>query len=132
MKISAKCTKRIVASAGAIVTMSTAALLATASPASAAGPGQLEVCSYGNYASYVKFPWRGGRTTTIVDRGACRTFYNFGTSSTIEPIEVRGIYNTSTNTFWVQNGSFRPSKGGVVATYGTTAAGNHWALTPAV
>jgi hypothetical protein len=131
LKISLKSTKRIAPSAAAIA-MATAAVLTTAAPASAAGSGQLEVCSQGNYTSYVKFPWRAGWRTAPVGKGTCRTFSDLGSGSTIEPIEVRGVYNSSSNTFWVQGGNFRANRGGRVVTYGTTAAGNHWALTPSV
>ncbi|MEU3649872.1 hypothetical protein AB0E59_41330 [Lentzea sp. NPDC034063] len=124
--------KRVAAAVAAVATMATAGVLSTAAPASAStGPGWLTVCSYGNYASYVKFPERGGYSTYLVNKGDCRDF-QVGGNTTIEPIEVRGVYNTSGNTFSVQKGSFRGSKGGVVQTYGTTAAGNHWAMVPSV
>ena len=132
MKVTMNSVKRFAAGAAAVATMATVAALSTAAPASAAaGGGQLEVCSNGNYRSYVEFPARGGWSTTIINQGACRTF-NIGTSNNVESIVVRGIYNTSSNTFWVGNGSIRPSLGGNVVTYGTTAANNHWALTPRV
>lgn len=130
MQISLK-TKRVAAAVAAIASMVTTGVLSTAAPASAAvGAGWLNVCSYGNYASYVAFPERGGFETSIVPKGACRDF-QVGGSEAVEPIEVRGIYNTSTNTFLVAKGSYRGSKGGIVRTYGTTAAGKHWAMIPA-
>lgn len=125
-----KASKRIAASAAAVAAMAMTATF-TAAPASAATSGYLEVCSFGNYASYVQFPWRGGWSTYVVPRGTCLNTY-IGTSSAIEPIQVRGIYNTSSNTFWISNGNIRPSRGGGVDTYGTTAANNHWASIPSV
>ncbi|MFD9738506.1 hypothetical protein [Umezawaea sp. NPDC059074] len=132
MKLGMDSVKRIAAGAAVVATMATATVLGTAGSAAAAGSGQIQVCSNGNYASYVVFPNRGGFSTFVVNKGTCATYNILGSSTTVEPIEVRGIYNTSSNTFWVGNGQIRPSRGGNVITYGTTAAGNHWALTPSV
>ena len=76
----------------------------------------------------MEFPSRGGMETTIVDAGKCRDFNKLGASNDIEQINVFGIKGSSQ--FKVQSGLFRPSKGGIVETYGTE--GNAWAATPAV
>jgi hypothetical protein len=132
MKFTVTTVKRLVTSAVALGALASATAL-TASPASAAtSAGQLEVCSLGNYSSYVQFPARGELATTFVRSNTCQVFGGLGASTTVEPITVRGKYNTSSNTFWVANGDFRPSEGGQVNTYGTTKAGDHWALTPRV
>jgi hypothetical protein len=129
MKLTMTTARRVAASAIALSALAAAAVLTTTAPASAAaGAGQLEVCSSDNYASFVKFPARGDMTTVIVNKHECRTFDNLGSSTKVETIKVYGIDNAGKD-FWVQNGKFRPSKGGNVVTYGT-AEGKHWALTP--
>lgn len=125
LKNFSKASKRSAAIAGLVV----AALLAAVTPASAWTGGELVICSGGNYDTYVKFPERGGMTSLVAPKGSC-TVLKTGTSNVVERIEVRGIYNTSDNTFWVANGSYRPRIGGGVTSYGTTAQGNHWAMTP--
>ncbi|MEU5847468.1 hypothetical protein [Saccharopolyspora shandongensis] len=119
--------KRASSSAIAAGVLASAAVLAAAAPASA-DTSKLTVCSQGNYASYVEFPGRGGMTTTVVNSGQCRDFANLGSSNAVEAIKVFGIDGPST--FWITNGSFRPSRGGNVVTYGSSA--DAWALTPAV
>lgn len=125
MKVTSNSVKRVAAGVAAVATMATAAVLGAAAPASAAGAGWLDVCSYGDYSSYIEFPAHNS-ASRIVPRGACAGV-NVGTGNTVETIVIIGI--TSRNEyFWVQNGNLRPSRGGTVITYGTKA--DHWALTP--
>jgi len=127
LKVTKDSVKRVAAGLAAVATMSTAAVLGSAAPASAAGSGWLDICSYGDYSSYVEFPAHNS-ASRIAPRGGCISV-NVGTSGTVETIVIIGI--TSKNEyFWVQNGSLRPSRGGNVITYGSK--NDHWALTPAV
>ncbi|MEV5542363.1 hypothetical protein AB0L13_36635 [Saccharopolyspora shandongensis] len=119
--------KRASSSAIAVGVLASATMLAATTPASAA-TGQLTVCSRGDYASYVEFPARGGMTTKIVHRGQCQKFTGFGSSTAVESINVYGIHSPST--FWVQSGKFRPSRGGNVVTYGSSA--HAWASMPQI
>lgn len=113
--------KRIVACATMVATV----LLGTIVPASAASMGELTLCSYGDYDSYVEFPSRG-YSSKIVPRGQCSTVY-VGNGNKLETIVLIGITYYGYY-FWVANGNLNPVKGGYAATYGSLSS--HYATTP--
>ena len=122
--------KNVVKRVGAAVAVSAVAaggLLAMAAPASAATSGALEVCSKGNYASYVEFP-EEGTTSFLVHPGECTKVSEFPNPNKLVPINVYGIHNPSM--FWMQHAQFSPSFGGTVETYGSSA--NPSATVPAL
>jgi hypothetical protein len=101
----------------------TSAGSAAADPANA-GPGQLVVCSDGDYASYVQ-EWNW--STEVVNPGQCNTV-GVGNSQDVQTIYVYGIDKNSGDSFGVGTGYIRPSRGGNVDTFGSE--GNAWADTP--
>ncbi|GAA3556219.1 hypothetical protein GCM10022222_44780 [Amycolatopsis ultiminotia] len=122
--------KRVGISAGAIgIAMGAAALLAPAASAAPVAAGQLQVCSQGDYTTYVEFLGRGGLRSTDVPASACQTVGNLGTSGNLEKIRVVGTTDGGRH-FQVAEANFRPSKGGNVTTYGNLD--KHWAATPQV
>ncbi|MFE0019795.1 hypothetical protein [Amycolatopsis sp. NPDC059021] len=134
MKLTVNTVKRAAASAIVLGALASATALAASTPASAAtNGGKLEVCSEGNYASFVVFPDRPGYSTSPVDKGACRTFDVLGNSTSVESIEVRGINTVTGQSFLVNDlpAQIRPSKGGAVITQGSDT-GKHWAMVPQI
>ncbi|MEV4494436.1 hypothetical protein AB0J84_01835 [Micromonospora arborensis] len=112
--------------------MLTAATLAVSTgPAAAAmGKGRVQLCSQGNYGSYLEF-WGNGASTVLVPPGTClKTNIPSGT----QQVEVLGAFNSSGIAFHL--GTFTASAsddpGWKVFTTGTTAnagAGAGWYAT---
>ncbi|HEX3783274.1 MAG TPA: hypothetical protein VHX38_26710 [Pseudonocardiaceae bacterium] len=119
--------RRVIAATAIAGVMASGLVLATAGSAAAApaAANEIELCSYGNYASYVQFP---NFDTEVVNAGACETF-GVGASDDVESFNIYGL-DDSGSSFFVGQGYIRPSRGGEVVTYGTE--GNSWAETPTV
>ncbi|OKI44021.1 hypothetical protein A6A27_38685 [Micromonospora sp. CB01531] len=116
--------KKAAIGVAATATLTVGTVVATTGPAAAAmGQGRVQLCSQGNYQSYLKFTGGGlALQTTVVPPGTCNKWdIPVGASG----IEVRGVFNTSGSTFWI--GSFEASAssnpGFKVYTLGTTANG---------
>jgi hypothetical protein len=93
---------------------------AEATSAAAVTTHKVNLCSQGNYSSYIIFG--NGASVGTVRPGECRSM----NLPNAQGVEVRGIYNTSSNTFHLAD-VWAPTNGVDVYTKGTTAAGNHWA-----
>jgi hypothetical protein len=126
MKLSINATKRAGVAAVLTAVVAVGGGLFAAAPASAAA-GVLEICSKGTYATNVEFVDQGGSSSYNIQSGHCYKL-NVGTSTRVEKIYIFGHVNTAK--WLVAVGSLRPSKGGLVYTYGTPQ--QSWALTPAV
>jgi len=109
----------------ACLVVAASVLVGTTIPASAANTGELFLCSYGDYDSYVEFPSRG-YSSKIVGRGQCSSIY-VGNGNKVETIVIIGITYYGYY-FWVANGSLNLAEGGNAATYGSL--NSHWATTP--
>ena len=111
--------KRIGSSAAVVGILTSGAALAVAAPASAATPGEISVCSKGNYATSVEFPARGGLSSVIVPAGDCANLGSLGSDDQVEQIKVHGYAGSDDKGKEIGEGSFRPSEGGNVVTSGT-------------
>ncbi|GGU76713.1 hypothetical protein [Lentzea flava] len=121
MKHSANVVKR----ASVAVAVAAAAALIGAAPASAASAGMIDVCSYGNYATQVEFPNRGGFSTWIVSPGSCQSTW-IGYGRVNEPINIYGFFP---HKVWLRGATFCGAIGGFVGTYGSSSA--NWVAVPA-
>lgn len=93
---------------------------AGSSYASTIAKGDVQLCAQGNYAAVLQFPDRGGYESTVVSPGQCWKGHMGGNGS--EPINVIGIYNTSSNTFKIGTVYFNGSTSGIgIGAEGTTA-----------
>ncbi|MFD8612536.1 hypothetical protein [Streptomyces sp. NPDC059631] len=81
------------------------------------GAGRVQLCAQGNYAAYLVFNTAshslGGQLSGTVAAGTCQTFNvpNFGGGQQTN-IAVRGKFNTSNNTFAVDDLNVPPTAGG--------------------
>lgn len=112
--------------AGASLSLALASVSTPAqAAASAIGPGRVQLCSKGNYSSFLTLsPSNGiGTITTVVPAGSCQTFDLIPSSD--NTVGVHGIFNTSDNTFTIGSSFTVPSSGGgwKVFTEGSTANG---------
>ncbi|MEU5941313.1 hypothetical protein ABZ807_19480 [Micromonospora sp. NPDC047548] len=108
--------------AAMVATTIAASLAATTGPAAAAmGKGRVQLCSQGNYWSFLSFAGNGA-TTGLVAPGTClKTDIPFGTYQII----VTGKWNTSESTWEMGRFNATPNDdpGYKVYTYGSTANG---------
>ncbi|MFI7609523.1 hypothetical protein ACIBTV_31025 [Micromonospora sp. NPDC049366] len=120
--------KKVATGVAAAGMLTAATLAATSGPAAAAmGQGRVQLCSQGNYASYLSYTGTG-ITTYVVFPGTC---LKDDIPRNTTQIEVVGIFNSSGTSFSM--GSFKASAtdnpGWKVYTGGTTAnagAGSWW------
>lgn len=118
---------------GTALTVTTLLTGASAEAASASiGAGRVQLCSQGNYSSFLGFtPTDGSPSSRTVNvaAGSCQTFDINGNYQVT--ISVYGKYNTSDSTFQIGSSFTVPGTGGgwKVFTQGTTAnagAGAWW------
>ncbi|HEX7304496.1 hypothetical protein [Lentzea sp.] len=121
MKFSMNVVKR----ASVVAALAVAAASIGAAPASAAGSGTIDVCSFGNYGTSVEFPGRGGLSTVIVPPGSCLSAPIGDLARGNEPINIYGHFP---HQVWLQSATFCAAIGGFVGTYGE--ASDHWVAIP--
>ena len=108
------------------VAAAAALALSTAGTANAAiGAGRVQLCAQGNYPAALKFPSRGGATTTLVPAGQCQTFDVAHDGNQPTSITILGQFNVSQQTFDVPGGPFKSfaDTGAKLAATGSTAKG---------
>jgi len=109
-----------VATAGIAVAM----ILGTAGSAAASivPVNHVELCAEGNYSVYFGSSARGGWTSREVQPGQCSFIDMYYAGSSLEVLNVRGVYNTSENTFQIATVSYFPGVSGLgIEADGTTA-----------
>ncbi|OKI46066.1 hypothetical protein [Micromonospora sp. CB01531] len=114
--------KKAAIGVAAAATLTAGTVVATAGPAAAAmGQGRVQLCSQGNYWSYLEYTGTYLSSYRVAPGSCGKWDIPAGTYQ----IEVRGMFNTSSSTFWM--GSFAASAssnpGWKVYTRGTTANG---------